>query len=153
MYFNCNHQHAVLHHSISIYHHTTNPMRSLSANLNVINISGLDFRIWQHLEDHWNRALLHHLFNILSVPIDKLYKQMVNGNRPINPFMSTDESIGDTVSSWTLLSHVGRSLCNGYRITHTSRIRYVLLLLLLVLTCQISTPTFTIRFHMIYYCG
>ena len=30
---------------------------------------------------------------------------MVNSNGPINPFMSTDESIGDTVSIWTLFSH------------------------------------------------
>ena len=51
----------------------------------------------------------------------------------------------------TIFSH--RSLCNGYRITYTSQIGDLLLLLLLVLTCQISTLTFTIRFYMIYYCG
>ena len=47
------------------------------------------------------------MVNILSVPIDQLYKQMVNSNRAINPFMSTDESTGDTVSIWTLFSHTG----------------------------------------------
>ena len=78
-----------------------------TANLNIINISALEFRIWQHLEDHWNGILLHHLVNIPSAPIDKLYKQMVNSNRPINPFVSTDESIGDTVSVWTLFSYAG----------------------------------------------
>ena len=77
------------------------------ANLNVINISTPEFRIWQQLEDHWNRTLLHHLVNIPSALIDKLYKQMVNSNGPINPFMSTDESIGETVSVWTLFSHAG----------------------------------------------
>ena len=41
------------------------------------------------------------------VPIDKLCKQMVKSNGPINPFMSTDESIGDTVSICTLFSHIG----------------------------------------------
>ena len=30
---------------------------------------------------------------------------MVNSNRPVNPFMSMDESIGETVSVWTLFSH------------------------------------------------
>ena len=78
-----------------------------TANLNVVNISAPEFRIWQHLEDHWNRNLLHHLINLPSVPIDKLYKQMVNSKGPINPFMSTDESIGERVSAWTLFSHAG----------------------------------------------
>ena len=32
---------------------------------------------------------------------------MITGNRPINPFLSTDESIGETVSVWTLFSHAG----------------------------------------------
>ena len=78
-----------------------------TANINVVNISSPEFIIWQHLEDHWNRTLLHHLVNILSVPIDQLYKQMVNSNGPINPFTSTDVSIGYTVSVWTLFSHAG----------------------------------------------
>ena len=78
-----------------------------TSNLNVINISSPEFRIWQHLGDHWNGTLLHHLVNIPSVPIGQLYKQMVNGNRPITPFMSTDESIRDTVSVWTLFSLSG----------------------------------------------
>ena len=78
-----------------------------TANLNAVNVSAIEFRIWQHLEDHWNRTLLHHLVNIPSVPIDKIYKQVVNSNGPINPFMSNDESIGETVSVWTLFSHAG----------------------------------------------
>ena len=54
-------------------------------SLNVIKILAPEFRIWQHPEDYWNGMLLHNLVNIPSVPIDKLYKQMVNSNRPINP--------------------------------------------------------------------
>ena len=77
------------------------------ANLNVINISSPEFRIWHHLENHWNGTLLHHLVNIPSVPIDKLYKKMLTSNRSVNPFLSTDESIGETVSVWTLFSHAG----------------------------------------------
>ena len=32
---------------------------------------------------------------------------MVNSNGPINPFLSTDESVGVTVSVWLLFSHAG----------------------------------------------
>ena len=32
-------------------------------------------------------------------------KHMVSSNGPITPFVSTDESIDDTTSIWTLLSH------------------------------------------------
>ena len=78
-----------------------------TANLNVINILSPELRIWQHLGDHWIRTLLHHLVNIPSAPTDQLYKQMVNSDRPINPFMSTNESIGDTFSVWTPFSQTG----------------------------------------------
>ena len=32
---------------------------------------------------------------------------MASSTRPLNPFLSTDESIGETVSVWTLFSHAG----------------------------------------------
>ena len=78
-----------------------------TANVNVSNISSQEFRIWQQLEDHRHGTLLHHLVNIPSVPIEKLYKQMVKSNGPINPFQSTDGSIGETVSVWTVISYAG----------------------------------------------
>ena len=74
-------------------------------NLNMMNISSPDFRIWQHLEDNINGTQLHHFVNIPSVPIDYLYKHMVSSNGPITQLTSTDESIDDTVSLWTLFSH------------------------------------------------
>ena len=73
----------------------------------MVKISSPDFRIWQHLEDHWNGTQLHHLVNIPSVPVDQLFKHMVSSNRPITSFTSTDESIDDTASLWTLFSHTG----------------------------------------------
>ena len=76
-------------------------------NLNMINISSLEFCIWKHPEDHWNETQLHHLVTILSVPIDQFYKHMVSGKELIAPFMTTDESIDDTASIWTLFSHTG----------------------------------------------
>ena len=44
-----------------------------TANLNAVNISAQEFRIWQHLEAHWNKTSLQHLANIPSVPPDELY--------------------------------------------------------------------------------
>ena len=76
-------------------------------NLNVMNISSPEFRIWQHLVDHWHGTQLHHLVNILSVPTNQIYRYMVSSTRPITPFMSMEESIDDTASIWTLFSHTG----------------------------------------------
>ena len=117
-----------------------------TANLNIINLSALEFRIWQHLEDHWNGTLLYHLVIIPSVPIDKLYKQVVNTNRPTNPFMSTNESKGETVSVWTLFSHAG---------VYVMPIGLVIPAGLGIFSCYFfwCMLTFTIRFYAIYYCG
>ena len=78
-----------------------------TANLNIINISSLDFHIQQHLQDHWNETQLHHLAKIPLVPIAQLYKHMISGNKPIPPFTSPDESINDTASIWRLFWHTG----------------------------------------------
>ena len=43
----------------------------------------------------------------LTIPINKLYKQMITSNGPMNPLLSTDGSIGETVSVWTLFSYAG----------------------------------------------
>ena len=75
------------------------------ANLNMVNISPLDFCIWQHLKDHRNETQLHHLSSIPSVLIAQLYKHMISGIKPITPFTSPTESIDDTDSIWTLFSH------------------------------------------------
>ena len=75
------------------------------ANLNMVNISSLDFCIWHPLKDHKDRTQLPHLSSIPSVPIAQLYKHMISGNTHIIPFTSTTESIADTESIWTLFSH------------------------------------------------
>ena len=56
------------------------------ANLNMVNMSSIDFHIWQHIEKHQNETQLHHLAGIPSVPVNQLYKHMVNGTHPITPF-------------------------------------------------------------------
>ena len=147
------HQHAVVHLNTSIYHPTRKLISKLSiylntVNLNVMNILSPEFRIWQYVEDHWNGTQLHHLVNIPSAPMDQLYKHMVSSNRHITPFTSTNVSLDDTASLWTLFSHTGI-----YRIADTCRIRNILLSIFLVPTCQISMLTLMIRFYVTYCCG
>ena len=77
------------------------------ANLNMVNVSSLDFHIWQHLKDHRNKTQLHHLSSIPSVPITQVYQHMISGIKPITPSTSPEESTGDTISIWTLFSHTG----------------------------------------------
>ena len=74
------------------------------ANLNMINISSLDFHIWQHLEKHQNESQLECLASVPSVTVDQLYRHMVNGIQPITPFTSPEESTRDTASICTLVS-------------------------------------------------
>ena len=45
----------------------------IMVNLNMVNISSLDFHIWQHVKDHRNETQLHHLSSIPSVQIAQLY--------------------------------------------------------------------------------
>ena len=53
----------------------------------------------------WNPAPSLGQYTISA--IDQLSKQMFSRNRPINPFRSTDESLGDIVSVLTLFAHTG----------------------------------------------
>ena len=95
------HQHAICYEHPAL---TVNISLDM-ANLNVVNISSLDFHIWQHLKDHRNETQVHHLFSIPSVPIAQLYKNMISGLKTITHFTSPNESIDDTDSIWTLFSH------------------------------------------------
>ena len=72
--------------------------------LSMINISSVNFHIWQHLEKHRNESQLLHLASIPSVPIGQLYHHMAKGYEHITPF-SPENSTGDTDSIWTLFSH------------------------------------------------
>ena len=76
-------------------------------NLNMVNISSLDFHIWQHLKDHRNKTQLLHLSSIPSVPIAQLYKHMVSSNTHITPFTSPTQSKADMELIRTLFSHTG----------------------------------------------
>ena len=112
-------------------------------------ISSLDFHIWKHLKDHRNASpFVKHTLSS-NYPTLQTHDHW---HQTYDPFHITY-----WVNSWyritldTMFSH--RRLCNCYRITYTSWIRDLLLLLLLVSTCQVSPLTFTTRFYMIYYCA
>ena len=66
------------------------------ANLNMVNISPLDFHIWQHLEDYRNETQLQHLATIPSTPVNKIYQHIISGTQHITPFNTADELTGDT---------------------------------------------------------
>ena len=76
------------------------------ANLNMINISSINFCIWQHLEKHQNESQLQHLASIPSIPVGQLYSHMAKGIQHITSFLP-EESIGDEDSTWILFSHTG----------------------------------------------
>ena len=75
-------------------------------NLNMINISSVNFHIRQHLEKHLNESQLLHLASMPSVPVGQLYHHMAKGLEHITPF-SPENLTGDTNSIWTLFSHTG----------------------------------------------
>ena len=76
------------------------------ANLNMINISSVDFYIWQHLEKHQNESQLQQLASIPSVPVGQLYHHMAKAFEHIMHF-SPENSTRDTDCIWTLFSHTG----------------------------------------------
>ena len=77
------------------------------ANLNMVNVSSLDFHICQHLEDHRNETQLQHLATLPLIPVNKIYQHMISGTQHIIPLDTAEESTGDTDSIWTLFLHTG----------------------------------------------
>ena len=119
------------------------------ANLNMINISSMNFHIWQHLEKHQKDSQLQHLSSItLSCSQDNSTDYMAKGIQHITPF-SPEESTGDTDSIWTLFSHTGVYLM-AVGLLIAEGLGNLLLLFPLVLTCQISMLTFITRYYMQY---
>ena len=77
------------------------------ANLHMINISALDFCIWQHLVNNRSKEQLQHLTTVPSIPVHKIYQHMLNSTWPIMPFDMDDESTEHVNSIWTLFSYAG----------------------------------------------
>ena len=77
------------------------------ANLHMVNVSALDFCVWQHLRDNRSKTQLRHLTTIPLILVHKIYQHIINGSQHIMPFNTNDESMEDTDSTWTLFSHTG----------------------------------------------
>ena len=77
-----------------------------TANIDVINILTLDFRIWQHFSRNWTHPHLQTLTNIPEVPVTQLYRDMFNANEPIHSFTIKDEG-EDSSLIWKILKHPG----------------------------------------------
>ena len=112
------------------------------ANFQMINITALHFCIWQHLGNNQSDTQLQHLVTIPSIPVHKVYQHLLNSTLQLTPFNM--EPSEDTDSLWSLFTHPGIYVFS-FRIAHTSRNWIILLLFLLVPTCQISTLTFITR--------
>ena len=75
------------------------------ANLHMINILAQDFCIWKHLGSNRTDMQLQHLTPIPSIPVHKIYQNLLNNILPIIHFYS--ESMENTDSIWTLFAHLG----------------------------------------------
>ena len=77
-----------------------------TANINAINISTLDFRIWQHFSSNWTPPHLQKLANVPEVPVVQLYRDMTNTSEPVHSFTVKDND-EDSSLTWTILKHPG----------------------------------------------
>ena len=77
------------------------------ANIHMVNVSALDFCIWQHLGDNRSETQLEHLTIIPLIPVNKIYQHIINGTQHIMPFDTNNESTEDTDLIWTLFLHTG----------------------------------------------
>ena len=76
-----------------------------TANIIAINISTLDFRIWQHFSRNCTQPYLQKLTNVPEVPVTQLYRDMINTSEPIHSFTIKDDD--DSSLIWTILRHPG----------------------------------------------
>ena len=72
-----------------------------TANINTINISTLDFQIWQHFSSNWTPLQLQKLANVSEVPVTQLYREMFNASEPIHSFTINDDD-KDPHLIWTI---------------------------------------------------
>ena len=59
-----------------------------TSNINAINISTLDFRIWQHFSNNWTPPHLQKWAHVPEVPVAQLYRSMIYTSEPTHLFNS-----------------------------------------------------------------
>ena len=74
-----------------------------TVNVNVINISILNFRKCQHFSSNWTSPHLQKLANVPEVPVTQLYRHVIDTSNPVHLFTTKD---GDKDPSliWTILT-------------------------------------------------
>ena len=77
------------------------------ANLNVINISALDFNIWQCFSSNWTAIHLGKLVELPEIPVAQLYKHMTDQDGPITLFKIDRDTKEESSFMWKLLAHPG----------------------------------------------
>ena len=77
------------------------------ANLHMTNVLAQDFCIWQHLGNNRSDVQLQHLTTIPSIPVHKIYQDLLYNTLQIMPFDMDKESTEHIDSIWTLFSHLG----------------------------------------------
>ena len=77
-----------------------------TANINAVNISTLDIRIWQYFSSNWTPAHLQILANVPEVPVTQLYRDMINTSETTHLFIIKDDE-EDTSLIWTIFTHPG----------------------------------------------
>ena len=86
------------------------------ANLHMVNVSALDFHVWQHLKDNRNETQLQHVTTIPSITVNNIYQHIINGTQHIMPFDTTDESTEDTDLMWTLAGNTEMHITSAERL-------------------------------------
>ena len=77
-----------------------------AAIINVINISTLDFRIWQYFSRNWTQPHLQKLTNVPELSVTQLYRYMINTSETIHSFTIKDDD-EDSSLLWIILKHPG----------------------------------------------
>ena len=77
-----------------------------TTNINAVNVSTQDFRIWQHSNSNWTTPHLQKLANVPEVPVAQLYRHMINTSEPFHSFTIKDDD-EDPSLIWTNLMHPG----------------------------------------------
>ena len=77
-----------------------------TTNINTINISTVDFRIWQYFSSNWTPPHLQKLVNVPEVPDAQLYRDVINTSELIHSFTIKDDGKYPSLI-WTILMHSG----------------------------------------------
>ena len=75
------------------------------ANICAINITALHFHVWQHMGRNHSDMDLQHLTTLPSIPVQKIYENLLNSSLHLTPFNIKPSE--DSDNFWSLFSHPG----------------------------------------------